>query len=97
MPKALAAALAHMAEEHIDLDALLALAATAAVPPAPAAEVVAADPDVDRSVAETGAARVSGAEAGAGEQGWRGARVRIGVARDAAFGFYYAECALCDF
>ncbi len=74
LPKPLAAALAAVAAAHVDLDALLELAATARPPPPPAA---------------LGAT-------GAGGPGWptgeRGARVRIGVARDAAFGFYYAEC-----
>jgi len=74
LPKPLAAALAAVAAAHVDLDALLELAATARPPPPPPA---------------LGAT-------GAGGPGWppceRGARVRIGVARDAAFGFYYAEC-----
>ncbi|KAK9845805.1 hypothetical protein WJX81_002848 [Elliptochloris bilobata] len=78
LPKALAAALAGMAEEHIDLDALLAIAATARPPPPP--------PPGEDAEAEAPAVGLPAAV----EVGER-ARVRIGVARDAAFGFYYAE------
>ena len=59
-------------EEHVDIDALLEIAASACVPPAPDSVAAAAVP---RSVPDATP------------------RVRIGVARDAAFGLCYSECA----
>ena len=92
MPKALAGALAGVAEAHIDLDALLAIAATARTPPA-APPPAAAEADAGAREADAGPpAEGVPAGLGAGEP-WP--RARIGVARDAAFGFYYAECAPC--
>ncbi len=67
--------LARLCKQHVDLDALLKLAGTAEVPPPPPPHP-AATPAAARALAGADAA---------------GPPVRIAVARDAAFCFYYQE------
>lgn len=83
VPPNLVAALARLAAAHIDLDALLELGASAEVPPPP-------PPGAEEAAGvEQPAAQQEGKqEADAGKP--RG-RVRIAVARDAAFCFYYHD------
>lgn len=76
VPANLPGALAELVAAHIDLDALLALAATAQLPAA------------EQTVEEGSRAA---AEAAAPAPAPGGSPVRIAVARDAAFCFYYQD------
>lgn len=75
VPRDLSQSLASLCRSHVDLDALLALAGSAEVPPPPPPHPAATP---------AAACALAGAAAA-------GPPVRIAVARDAAFSFYYQE------
>ena len=89
-PPHLVEALAQLISTHVDLDALLALAATAAVPEVPVGEVAgaaAAEEEAEEEAEEADGRQASAAADAAPAL----APVRIAVAQDAAFCFYYHD------
>lgn len=87
VPPGLADALADLVSTHVDLDALLELARTAEVPPASAEQLQLALP----APAQADAEPAGKAAAGSAAPPPAAAPVRIAVAQDAAFCFYYHD------
>ena len=86
-PPALLGRLAALVSTHLDLDALLALAATAEVPAPKPGKGAGAAPPPAKQEEEGGAEQ----QEGGSEKPAAAGGVRIAVARDAAFCFYYQE------
>lgn len=84
VPPQLLHGLARLCREHVDLDALVELARTAEVPP------LEVPPQSLQALEGPQAGGASAAPAGAASGGQQ-QPVRIAVARDAAFCFYYQE------